>query len=149
MSRNLQLSNAANWQLMTSISIPATPLSSNGTKTYYASITPIRPPIYFDKQILAVNIFTEVPAGKKWVYAGSLARFTDTSFGEMFFDKRYALFLGRFNLVITESLSNPYQVQIAVPPWFYLVNLSIYQYEGDDRTLAEKDIDLIKAAVIN
>ncbi|MEH2456532.1 hypothetical protein [Nostoc sp.] len=148
MTRTLDLSTESNWQLVYSVSIPATTISTNGSKIYYAKITPIRPGVILDKPVLAIAISTTIPAGKRWVYAGSLSRFTTSSLGEIFIEDRKPLFLSRFNLVITDNLSNNYQLEINIPSWFISCNLSIYQYEGSDQTLIQQELDVIKAAVI-
>lgn len=148
MTRNLDLSAESNWQLMYSISIPATVTGNIGSKTYYAKITPIRPGIILDKAVLGIAINTTVPTGKQWFYAGSISRFTNSPLGEIYIDDRKPLFLGRFNLAISDDVSNNYQLQINVPKWFISCNLAIYQYEGDDRTLIQQELDVIKAAVI-
>lgn len=147
MTRNLDLSAESNWQLMYSVSIPATVIGTIGSKTYYAKITPIRPGIILDKLVLGIAINTTVPTRKQWAYAGSVSRFTNSPLGEIYIDERKALFLGRFNLAISDDLSNNYQLQINVPKWFVSCNLAIYQYEGDDRTLLQQELDVIKAAV--
>ncbi|MEH1786355.1 MAG: hypothetical protein V7L23_12410 [Nostoc sp.] len=148
MTRILDLSTETNWQLMYSVSIPATVIATTASKTYYAKITPIRPGVILDKAVLGININTTVPTGKQWVYAGSVSRFTASPLGEVYIDDRKALFLGRFNLVISDILSNNYQVQINIPSWFSSCNLAIYQYEGENRTLIQQELDAIKAAVI-
>ena len=149
MTRNLDLSTESNWQLMYSVSIPATVVGTVGGKTYYAKITPIRPGIILDKAVLGIAINTTVPTGKQWFYAGSLSRFTDSPLGEIYIDDRKPLFLERFNLAISDNLSNDYQLEINVPKWFISCNLGIYQYEGDSRTIIEQELEVIKAAVIS
>ncbi|MEH2456379.1 hypothetical protein [Nostoc sp.] len=64
MTRNLDLSIESNWQLMYSVSIPATVIGTIGSKTYYAKITPIRPGVILDKAVLAIGINTAIPDGK-------------------------------------------------------------------------------------
>ncbi|MHC5720853.1 MAG: hypothetical protein ACYTX0_54750, partial [Nostoc sp.] len=81
MTRNLDLSTDSNWQLMYSVSVPATPIATLGTKTYYAKITPILPGVTFDKAVLGISLNTAIPAGKQWIYAGSLYRFASSSLG--------------------------------------------------------------------
>jgi hypothetical protein len=149
MTRNLDLSTESNWQLMYSVSIPPTPIGTVGGKTYYANITPIRPGIILDKAVLGIAINTTVPTGKQCSYAGSLSRFTDSPLGEIYIDDRKPLFLGRFNLAISDNLSNNYQLQINIPKWFISCNLGVYQYEGDSRTIIDQELDIIKAAVIS
>lgn len=148
MTRNLDLSTESNWQLMYSVSIPATVIGTIGGKTYYAKITPIRPGVILDKAVLGIGINTPIPAGKQWFYAGSLSRFTSSSLGEIYIDDPKPLFLDRFNLVIADNLSNNYQLQIKIPSWFISCNLSIYQYKGDQRTIIQQELDVIKAAVV-
>ncbi|MEH1829537.1 MAG: hypothetical protein V7L22_30075 [Nostoc sp.] len=148
MTRSLDLSTESNWQLMYSVSIPVTPIATIGSKTYYAQITPIRPGVILDKPILGITINTSVPTGKQWSYAGSLSRFTNSPLGEIYIDERKPLFLGRFNLAISDNLSNNYQLQINIPKWFISCNLGIYQYEGESRTIEQQELDVIKAAVI-
>ena len=149
MTRNLDLSTESKWRLMHSVSIPPTVVATIGSKTHYAKITPIRPSIILDKAVLGIGVNTTVPAGKQWIYAGSLSRFTNSFLGEIYIEDRKPLFLGRFNLVITDNLSNNYQVQINIPSWFISCNLSIYQYEGDERTTTEQQINDIKATGIS
>ncbi|MEH2319004.1 hypothetical protein [Nostoc sp.] len=148
MTRNLDLLTQTNWALAYSISIPATITASVAGKNYYDKITPIRPGVILDKPILAIAINTIIPAGKRWFYAGSLSRFSSSALGEILIEDRKPLFLGRFNLVITDNLSNNYQLEINIPSWFISCNLSIYQYEGSDQTLIQQELDVIKAAVI-
>ncbi|MEH2454485.1 hypothetical protein [Nostoc sp.] len=148
MTRNLDLSNESNWELVFSLSIPATILSTNGSKNYYAQITPITPDITLDKPILAISINTTIPPERKWYYAGNVSRFANSSLGAVYIEDRKPLFLGRFNLVITDNSSN-YQLEINLPKWFISCNLAIYQYEGDTSTLSQKDLDIIKAAVVS
>ncbi|MEH2009992.1 hypothetical protein [Nostoc sp.] len=148
MTRNLDLSIGSNWQLMYSVSIPATVLSTNGSKTYYARITLIRPGVILDKPVLAIALNTTIPLGKQWIYAGRLFRFASSSLGEIYIEDPKPLFLGRFNLIVSDNLSNNYQLEIKVPKWFISCNLAVYQYEGDDSTIIENDLDIIKAAVV-
>ena len=147
MTRNLDLSTDSNWQLMYSVSVPATPIATLGTKTYYAKITPIRPGVILDKPVLGISVNTAVPVGKKWVYAGSLSRFANSFLGEIYVEDRKPLFLGRFNLVISDNLSGDYQLEINIPQWFVSCNLAVYQYEGVDSSIVQQDLDIIKAAV--
>lgn len=147
MTRNLDLSTESNWQLMYSVSIPPTVKATIGSKTYYAKITPIRPGVILDKAVLAIGINTVIPAGKQWFYAGSLSRVTSSSFGEISIGNRNPLFLGRFNLAIFDDLSNNYQLEIKIPSWFISCNLAVYQYEGDNRTIIQQELDVIKAAI--
>ncbi|MEH2031318.1 MAG: hypothetical protein V7K67_16915 [Nostoc sp.] len=147
MTRNLDLLTPTNWALAYSISISATITATLAGKNYYAKITPVLPSIIFDKSILAIGINTSVPAGKQWVYGGSIFRFTNSSFGKTFIGERKPLFLG-FNLAIFDDFSNDYQIQINIPGWFVSCNLGIYQYEGDTRTVAEQDLAAIKAVII-
>ncbi|MEH1790329.1 MAG: hypothetical protein V7L23_33390 [Nostoc sp.] len=95
---------------------------------------------------MAIGINTSVPAGKQWVYGGSIFRFTNSSFGKTFIGERKPLFLG-FNLAIFDDFSDDYQIQINIPGWFVSCNIGIYQYEGDTRTVAEQDLAAIKAVV--
>lgn len=143
MTRNLDLSTASNWQLMYSVSIPAVVLATIKGKSYYAKITSIRPDVILDKPVLGIGVNTTIPAGKQWVYAGRLSRFASSSLGEIYIEDPKPLFLGRFNLAISDNLLNNYQVQINVPSWFISCNLAIYQYEGDSRTIIEQKIDNI------
>ncbi|MEH2244597.1 hypothetical protein [Nostoc sp.] len=148
MTRNLDLSIGANWQLIYSISIPPTVLSTTRNKIDYARITPIYPGVILDKSILAITVGTTIPAGRLWFFAGTLLRFANSSFGKTYIEDPKPLFLNGFNLVVSDVLSNNYQLEVRVPKWFLSCNLSVYQYEGDDRTLAEKDLDIIKSAVV-
>ncbi|MDZ8227534.1 hypothetical protein [Nostoc sp. ChiVER01] len=141
MTRNLDLSTASNWQLMYSVSIPAVVLATISNKSYYAKITPIRPNVILDKPVLGIGVNTTIPSGKQWIYAGRLSRFASSSLGEIYIEDPKPLFLGRFNLAVSDNLSNNYQVQINVPSWFISCNLAIYQYEGDSRTILEQKID--------
>ncbi|MEH1907439.1 hypothetical protein [Nostoc sp.] len=147
MTRNLDLLTQSNWALVYSVSIPATITATLAGKNYYAKITPILPGIILDKPILAITINTSVPTGKRWYYAGSLTRFATSFLGEIFIEERKPLFLGRFNLVISDNLSGNYQLEINMPQWFISCNLAVYQYEGVDSSIVEQDLDIIKAAV--
>lgn len=147
MTRNLDLSTESNWQLMYSVSIPATVIGTIGSKIYYAKITPIRPGVILDKVVLGIAINTAVPAGKQWFFAGSLSRFTSSPLGEIYIDDPKPLFLGRFNLTISDNLSNDYQLEIKIPSWFISCNLAIYQYEGDDRTVIKSDLARIESKI--
>ncbi|MHC5717462.1 MAG: hypothetical protein ACYTX0_36450, partial [Nostoc sp.] len=148
MTRTLDLSTETNWQLMYSVSIPATITATLAGKNYYARITPILPGVIFDKAVLGISLNTAIPAGKQWIYAGSLYRFASSSLGEIYIEDPKPLFLDRFNLVISDNLSNNYQLKIHSPKWFISCNLAIYQYDGDNSTIVEQDLDAIKAAVI-
>ncbi len=148
MTRTLDLFTESNWQLMYSVSIPPTVIKTTGSKTYYAKIIPIKPGVILDKPVLAIAVGTAIPAGKQWVYAGRLSRFASSSLGEIYIEDPKPLFLGRFNLTISDNLSNNYQLEINVPPWFISCNLAIYQYEGDNSTIVQQDLGAIKAAVI-
>lgn len=148
MPRNLDLSIGSNWQLVYSISIPATVLSTTRNKIDYARITPIHPGVILDKPVLAISLNTTIPPGKQWIYAGRLSRFASSSLGEINIEDPKPLFLGRFNLIVSDNLSNNYQLEIRVPKWFISCNLAVYQYEADDRTSIEEDLDIIKSAVV-
>ena len=149
MTRILDLSTELNWQLVYSVSIPATVLSANASKTYYARITPIFPGVIFDKPVLAITLNTTIPPERQWEYAGRVSCFTSSSLGEIYIESPKPLFLGRFNLTIFDNLSSNYQLKINVPKWFISCNLAVYQYEGDNRTITEKELDIIKAAVVS
>ncbi|MEH2315944.1 hypothetical protein [Nostoc sp.] len=149
MTRILDLSTESNWQLMYSVSIPATEIGTIRGKVSYAKITPIAPSVVFDKAVLGININTTIPVGKRWVYAGSLSRFTASSLGEIYIEDRKPLFLSRFNLVLSDNLLNNYQIEINIPEWFISCNLAVYQYEAsDDISIVQQDLDIIKAAVV-
>ncbi len=147
MPRKLDLLTQSNWTLVYSVSIPATITATLAGKNYYAKITPILPGIILDKPILAITINTAVPIGKQWYYAGSLTRFASSSFGEISIEERKTLFLDRFNLVISDNLSNDYQLQFNIPTWFVSCNLAVYQYEGNSNTIIQQELDIIKSAV--
>ncbi|MEH2242359.1 hypothetical protein [Nostoc sp.] len=141
MTRNLDLTNESNWQLMYSISIPATIIATIRSKIYYAKIAPIRPSVILDKPVLGIGINTTIPLGKQWSYAGRLSRFASSVLGEICIEDSKTLFLNRFNLVVSDSLSTDYQLEINVPKWFFSCNLAVYQYEGDARTILEQKLD--------
>jgi hypothetical protein len=146
MTRNLDLVTASNWSLSYSNSVTATVIGQVNGNNVYAKITPIKPSIIFDSSIIAIGINTSVPAGKQWVYGGSIFRFTNSSFGKTFIGERRPLFLG-FNLAIFDDFSNDYQMQINIPSWFTSANIAVYQYEGNTQTVCEQDLAAIKAVV--
>ncbi|MEH2302860.1 MAG: hypothetical protein V7K88_28760 [Nostoc sp.] len=148
MTRILDLFTESNWQLAYSVSIPATVLSTNASKTYYARITPIFPGIIFDKPVLAISLNTTIPSGRIWEYAGKVSCFANSSFGDIYIEYPKPLFLDRFNLITFDNLSNNYQLKINVPKWFISCNLAVYEYEADSRTITEKNLDIIKGAVV-
>lgn len=141
MTRHLDLSIESNWQLVYSVSIPPVIIATIKDKNYYAKITPIRPSVILDKPVLGIGINTTIPSGKQWIYAGRVSSFASSSLGEIYIEDPKPLFLGRFNLISFDNLSNNYQLQISVPKWFISCNLAIYQYEGDTRTILEQKID--------
>jgi|GEM_PF-2476333 len=132
MTRTLDLSTQTNWGLIYSVSIPATVISTNGNKTYYAKIAPIRPIAILNKPILGISVKTIIPTGKQWAYAGSILRFTNSALGDIFIEEIKHLLLNKFNLVISDNLTNSYQIEINVPQWFISCDLLVYQYIASD-----------------
>ncbi|MHC5732740.1 MAG: hypothetical protein ACYTXY_53610, partial [Nostoc sp.] len=41
------------------------------------------PGVTFDKALLGISLNTVIPAGKQWIYAGSLYRFASSSLGKI------------------------------------------------------------------
>ena len=147
MTHNLDLISASNWNLAYTNNVLATIVGVQNGSNIYAKITPIIVSTVFDKSIISVAISTAIPTGRRWAYAGILQRFTNSYFGNIFIGESNRLLIGR-NLTIFDDYLGDYQLQISVPGWFNSVNISIYQYEGDTRTVSQQDLEAIKAAVI-
>ena len=133
MTRILQLGIETNWNLQYSASFPAvTYLNNSEGKPIYQKITEINIPVVFDKPIIAVSVYTTVPVGKIWKYAGYLRRSLTTGLGASFVGEPENLFLGKFNLIIFNDLNINYFLSLQVPKWFINTTVAIYQYEGVD-----------------
>ncbi|MEH1838134.1 MAG: hypothetical protein V7L20_05100 [Nostoc sp.] len=133
MTRILQLGVETNWNLQYSASFPAvTYLNNSEGKPIYEKITEINIPVVFDKPIIAVSVYTTVPVGKIWKYAGYLRRSLTTGLGASFVGEPKNLFLGKFNLIIFNDLNINYFLSLQVPKWFINATIAIYQYEGVD-----------------
>ncbi|BAZ50125.1 hypothetical protein NIES4103_70270 (plasmid) [Nostoc sp. NIES-4103] len=147
MARNLQLGLESNWNLVYSNSFSGVVIVDDMEQPFTTKILEIAVPIIFDKPIIAVNVYTTVPVGRIWKYAGYLRRSLTTGLGASFVGQPESLFLGKFNLLIFEDLNINYYVSIQVPKWFTTANISVYQYEGIDTTTLEEDVQAIKSAL--
>lgn len=146
MGRILELQNGDNFSLQYTNSVPATSIEMVNGRDIYAHLTEIIIPVIFNKPIILVNISTSVPIGKIWRYAGRIRKILPTAFGDSFVDNK-PLFLGKRNLVFFSEVLANYTINYLPPSWFTDVSITVYQYEGTDRTTLEDDVQAIKEAI--
>ncbi|GAX41528.1 hypothetical protein NIES4075_25010 [Tolypothrix sp. NIES-4075] len=146
MGRILELQNGDNFSLQYTNSIPATSIEMVNGKDIYAKLTEVIIPVVFNKPIILVNISTSVPVGKIWRYAGRIRQIFPTVFGDSFLDDK-PLFLGKRNLILFSDVLSNYTLNYLPPSWFVDVSITIYQYDGTDKTTLENDMQTIKEAI--
>jgi hypothetical protein len=147
--RQLQLGNSANWEVIHNESISAVQMPIVGGGYKMLPIAEISIAVLLNVFVLAVSIFTNVPEGRKWKFAGNLRQKVSTGivFGgsqDASFNKRYPLFLDKINLLLIPPISTDYSVSIQVPEWFENATVIVWRYTGPDIESTEDLINQIK-----
>jgi hypothetical protein len=147
--RQLQLGNSSNWEVIYNQSVSAVqiPIQGGGYKTI--PISEISIPVLLDVFVLAVSVFTNVPDGRNWRFAGNLRQQVSTGivFGgsqDASFNRRYALFLDKINLLLLTPISADYSIFIKVPDWFENASVIVWRYTGNDTDSIEDSVNQIK-----
>ncbi len=135
--RELQLGNSSNWETIYNSSIDAVQIAKVGGGYKSVPIPEISISLLLDVFVLAVLVSTNVPEGRTWKFAGNVRQKVSTGivFGgsqDASFNKRYALFLDKINLVVLPPISTNYSISIQVPEWFPSVSLTVWRYTGPD-----------------
>lgn len=135
--RELQLGNSSNWETIYNSSIDAVQIAKVGGGYKSVPIPEISISLLLDVFVLAILVSTNVPEGRTWKFAGNVRQQVSTGivFGgsqDASFNRRYALFLDKINLVVFPPISTSYSIFIQVPDWFSNVNFTVWRYTGPD-----------------
>ncbi|MBW4675374.1 MAG: hypothetical protein KME52_15530 [Desmonostoc geniculatum HA4340-LM1] len=135
--RELQLGNSSNWETIHNSSIDAVQIAKVGGGYKSVPIPEISIALLLDVFVLAILVSTNVPSGRTWKFAGNVRQKVSTGivFGgsqDASFNKRYALFLDKINLVVFPPISTNYSITIQVPKWFDNASLTVWRYTGPD-----------------
>lgn len=149
--RELQLGNSSNWQTIHNAGVEGTQMPKEGGGFITVPIPEISIGVLLDVFILAVSVSTIVPDGSRWRFAGHLIQKVSTGivFGgsqDASFNKRYALFLDKLNLIVVPKISTNYSVSVQVPRWFPSAYITIWQYTGVDY---DSDLARIESKIDN
>ncbi|MDZ8240152.1 MAG: hypothetical protein RMZ69_23885 [Nostoc sp. ChiQUE01a] len=147
--RQLQLGNSSNWEVIYNQSISAVQIPIQGGGYKIIPIPEISIPVLLDVFVLAVSVFTNVPDGRNWKFAGNLRQQVSTGivFGgsqDASFNRRYALFLDKINLLLLTPISVDYSIFIKVPDWFEDASVIVWRYTGTDTDSIEDSVNQIK-----
>jgi hypothetical protein len=150
MSRVLQLGNSANWDQIYTTSVSAVRV----TPDTHAPIPEITIPFLLEVHVIAVYVFTDIPEGRRWFFAGFLNQKFElglTVGGTPDADElsRRKLTLNRIKLVIFPKITANYSVSFSVPEWFTSVSITVWQYLGPDYDSVEKAVEEIKLLLQN
>jgi hypothetical protein len=135
--RELQLGNSSNWETVHNQSLDAVQIAKEGGGYKSVPIPEISIALLLDVFVLAILVSTNVPEGRTWKFAGNVRQKVSTGivFGgsqDASFNRRYALFLDKINLVVFPAISTSYSISIQVPDWFENVSLTVWRYTGPD-----------------
>ncbi|BAY08620.1 hypothetical protein [Calothrix sp. NIES-2098] len=147
--RQLQLGNSANWEVIHNESVSAVQLPLIGGGYKIIPIPEISIAVLLDVFVLAVSVSTNVPEGREWKFAGNLRQQVSTGivFGgsqDASFNRRYALFLDKINLLLLQPISVDYSIFIKVPDWFEDAHVIVWRYTGTDTDSIEDSVNQIK-----
>ncbi|MCC5617562.1 hypothetical protein LC605_21225 [Nostoc sp. CHAB 5836] len=111
--RELQLGNSSNWETIHNSSIDAVQIAKVGGGYKSVPIPEISIALLLDVFVLAILVSTNVPEGRNWKFAGNVRQKVSTGivFGgsqDASFNRRYALFLDKINLVVFPPISTNY-----------------------------------------
>lgn len=135
--RELQLGNSSNWEAIHNESVSGVKIPIVGGGYKAVPIPEISIALLLDVFVLAVLVSTNVPEGRTWKFAGNVRQKVSTGivFGgsqDASFNRRYALFLDKINLVVFPPISTNYSISIQVPEWFEDVTVLVWRYTGPD-----------------
>lgn len=135
--RELQLGNSSNWETIYNSSIDAVQIAKVGGGYKLVPIPEISISLLLDVFVLAILVSTDVPESSTWKFAGNVRQQVSTGivFGgsqDASFNRRYALFLDKINLVVFPPISTNYSISVQVPEWFPSVSLTVWRYTGPD-----------------
>ncbi len=135
--RQLQLGNSSNWETIHNSSVDAVQIAKVGGGYKNVPIPEIPISFLLDVFVIAVAIHTNVPESSTWRFAGNVRQKVSTGivFGgnqDASFNRRYALFLDKINLVVFPPISTNYSISVQVPDWFLDANLTVWRYTGVD-----------------
>ncbi|MDZ7960559.1 MAG: hypothetical protein RMY34_22205 [Aulosira sp. DedQUE10] len=147
--RQLQLGNSANWEVVHNANVSAVQIPIVGGGYKIVPIPEISIAVLLDVFVLAVSVSTNVPDGRNWKFAGNLRQQVSTGivFGgsqDASFNRRYALFLDKINLLLLQPLSVDYSIFIKVPDWFEDASIIVWRYTGTDTDSTEELVNQIK-----
>ncbi|MCC5597976.1 hypothetical protein [Nostoc favosum] len=150
--RELQLGNSNNWETIHNQSVDAVQIAKVGGGYKTVPIPEISIALLLNVFVLAILVSTNVPEGRSWKFAGNVRQKVSTGivFGgsqDASFNRRYALFLDKINLVVFPAISTSYSISIQVPEWFENASITVWRYTGpdydSDLTRIESKIDAL------
>lgn len=147
--RQLQLGNSANWEVIHNESVTAVQIPISGGGYKIVPIPEISIAVLLDVFVLAVSVSTNVPEGRNWKFAGNLRQQVSTGIvlgglQDASFNRKYALFLDKINLLLLTPISVDYSIFIKVPDWFEDAHVIVWRYTGTDTDSIEDSVNQIK-----
>ncbi len=126
------LNNAKNWQLVYQEYKQARPATPKGG---YLPLPGFEVPITLSARTVIAKTVSNIPAGKRWKWAGKLRAYQNYPNGGVASQPSevaaHSLYLNRSKLVILPNYANNYQLVLSDAFWLRDMQLSIYEFIGD------------------
>lgn len=144
--KNLQLSNAANWEQIANRNLTAAPGTLTGT---FLPIPPQVIGLSTNSPVLAIAM-QSTSAKPYWRFAGicNLKYDVPVEEGGVFFafsNNRQKLWLNGANLIFPPDISSNYGIVIEIPYWFSQMSLYVWHYIGSYTSELDAEVNFIKA----
>lgn len=137
--------NAANWQLAYQEYKEATQVTPLGG---YLPLPAFEIPITFDSRVLIVKTVSNIPAGKRWKWAGNLTAFQSFPNGGVNSQKsevaNHSLYLNRSKRIIYPNSISNFELVLSGAYWLRDLQLTIYEFIGEFKTYTESSLDNVK-----
>jgi hypothetical protein len=130
-----ELSNSQNWSLAYQEYKQAVQATPQGG---YFPLPSFEIPITFDHRILIAKTVSNIPAGKRWKWAGNLRAFQAFPNSGVNSQKSevaiYSLSLNRSKLIVLPEVATNFELVLSDAYWLRDMQLTIYEFTGEFST---------------
>jgi len=143
------LNNAQDWALVYQDYKQAQQITPQGG---YLPLPAFEVPILLHSKILVARTVSNIPAGKRWKWAGNLRanqQFPNAGVNSQPSEVAiYSLFLNRSKLLVLPEAANNYQLILSDAFWLRDLQLTIYEFIGEGSSETQELIETVKADIL-
>lgn len=143
------LNNSQDWSLVYQDYKQAQQVTSEGG---YLPIPAFELPVLLHSRILVAKTVSNIPAGKRWKWAGNLRanqQFPNAGVNSQPSEIAiFSLFLNRSKLLILPEVANNYQLILSDAFWLRDLQLTIYEFTGEASNEIQELIETVKTDVL-